>query len=338
MTSHERPAIRRSSSLLERLPGEGPPLRPSPAVVLPAVPRVLRAGDLPPDVLRTRVRDGSLMRVLRGVYAEVSPDGLPWDLARSRVLARAAALHAVRTGDHWFSHRTAALLHGYQLVAVPDDVDVTALSAPRASRTGGVRGVREHWTSRATRAAEVDRTASLPVSPIERTAVDCAATLDRAHGLVVADSALRAGADPAVIDQMLAAAAGDRGVRRAREVLAFADARSESPGESLLRWHVRAAGLPAPDLQVAVPTRLGWRWVDLGWREERVALEFDGRLKYGGSAQESSAAVDQEKRRQDALEDAGWIVVRFTWADLRHPEEVGPRVGRALRSAHSRRR
>jgi len=291
-----------------------------------------------PDVLRARVREGSLVRVLRGVYAEVDDaDAAPWDIARNRLLGRAAAVHASRPGDHWFSHRTAALLHGCQLAALPDDVDVTAPTAPRMSRTGGARGVREHWTTRATRAAEVDRFTALPVTPIERTAVDCASTLDRAHGLAVADSALRAGADPALIDRMLSAAVGDRGIRRARDVLALADARSESPGESILRWQVLAAGLPAPEPQIAVATRLGWRWVDLGWPEEYVALEFDGRMKYGGSARDTSAAVFQEKRRQDALEDAGWTVVRFTWADLRRPEHLGQRVGRALRNARRRR-
>ncbi|MGY1823475.1 hypothetical protein [Geodermatophilus sp. SYSU D00079] len=37
----------------------------------------------------------------------------------------------------------------------------------------------------------------------------------------------------------------------------------------------------------------------------------------------------EEKRREDALRDEGWGVVRWTWGDL-VPRVLGPRVRRAL--------
>jgi len=305
-------------------------------VVRPSVPHVVRAADIPSDELARRVRDGSLARVLRGVYGPPGPREPRWAAEKHALLARAAAVHLVLSGEHWFSHTTAAVLWGCEVARVPDGVDVTSLVNPHLRRRQDGAVVAWHWTSRADRAAEVSRTLALPASSLERTAFDCAATLAPAHGLAVADSALRAGARPEVLRQIVEQAAGRRGVRRAREVLDRADGRAESAGESLTRWAVHDAGLPAPDLQVAIETRLGWRWTDLGWPAERLAVEFDGRLKYGVDRASAARAVFEEKRRQDALEDEGWTVVRVVWADLADPVALGDRLRRAYRRAARR--
>ncbi|MBO9553421.1 hypothetical protein [Cellulomonas sp.] len=73
-------------------------------------------------------------------------------------------------------------------------------------------------------------------------------------------------------------------------------------------------GLPLPTTQVSVSTPAGTFWSDLGWPEWRVALEYDGRGKY---AAEAGEAFIREKRRHDAIQDAGWRVVRATKEDLR---------------------
>ena len=59
----------------------------------------------------------------------------------------------------------------------------------------------------------------------------------------------------------------------------------------------------------------------------RVALEYDGRGKYAGGAPD---ALVREKRRQDAITEAGWRLVRVTWADLRDPGGLVRRVLRAV--------
>ncbi len=302
-------------------------------VVRPVVPRVLLARDIPPDDLRARVRDGSLVRVLRGTYAEPATETEPWSAALHLLLCRAVAVHAARPGVHWFSHRTAAALWGCALDLVPTAVDVTAPVARRSTRDRRRTGVVEHWTADARRAAQVTDVLALPVTSLARTLVDCASTLPGPSGLVVVDSGLRAGADPDELRRVLAGSTGQRGIRRARTVVERGDDRAESAGESLVRWHLLAQGVPGPEPQVAVETRLGRRWVDLGWREERLAVEFDGRTKYGGEGREAAAAVFAEKRRQDALEEAGWRVLRVTWADLRDPPSLASRVRRALRAA-----
>lgn len=323
----ERPEPPPAATLPSRLP---------PAVVRPVVPRVVRSGDVPHAELRERVRAGDLVRVLRGVYAPAAPSSTPWEAARYTLLCRAAAVHAVRSATHWFSGETAAVLWGCDLVRIPALVDVTSLLNPHVRGGRRQAGVREHWTARVERSAEASQALDLPVAPLERTVVECASVLPAAHGLGVADSALRAGADPDVLARVLEQSAGRRGVRRARDVLQHADGRAESAGESLLRWAAVAAGVPAPDLQVPIATRLGVRWVDLGWPACRLAVEFDGRAKYGDEPRQVEQGWFEEKRRQDAIEEEGWTVLRVTWPDLADPVALGVRLHRALRKAAAR--
>lgn len=70
--------------------------------------------------------------------------------------------------------------------------------------------------------------------------------------------------------------------------------------------------------------------MDLGWRREQVAVEFDGRGKYGADADAVVRAFTDERRRQAAIEDEGWLVIRVTWPDLARPAEVAARIARAL--------
>jgi len=166
----------------------------------------------------------------------------------------------------------------------------------------------------------------IPVTSLARTTVDCAASLPPMHGLVVADAALRAGVDRDLVDDLLARRAGRRGITRARAVVALADAGAESPGESAARFLVLRDGLPVPCTQVPITTRLGTFWADLGWEAWRLVLEYDGRSKYGLNGGE---VLVREKRREDAMVEAGWRVLRVTKEDLRGTE-LSSRVRRHL--------
>ncbi|MFF2833907.1 hypothetical protein ACFVSK_19235 [Cellulosimicrobium cellulans] len=274
------------------------------------------------------VRRGTLVRVRQGVYtAPPDPAASPAQRRREAVVARAVALSGRLTTDYWFSHSTAAVLHGLWTWRLADEVHVTQLGNPSVRRTDP--GLRRHWTS----LPESDRGEldGLPVTSLERTIVDCARSLSPVAGIVVADSGLRAGADVRRVEAALAAAAGGRGVRRARRVLAEADARSESPGESLVRWLVVDAGLPRPEPNLAVTTWRGSYRLDLAWTTHRVAVEFDGAVKYsGGEYGDPRGRLLAEKARHDALVEAGWLVLRVTWNDLAEPDLLLRRVRAAL--------
>ncbi|WP_139821024.1 DUF559 domain-containing protein [Krasilnikoviella flava] len=53
----------------------------------------------------------------------------------------------------------------------------------------------------------------------------------------------------------------------------------------------------------------GTYYVDLGWEGVRLAVEFDGAVKYDDDPE---AVRQTESARQEALEAAGWTVVART--------------------------
>ncbi len=228
--------------------------------------------------------------------------------------------------DYWFSHETAALIWGCAVVGLTGKTHVT--QQWRASRRGDPNLVRHTLELPE---AERTRTRGLPVTTLERSAVDCATSLSGRCALVVLDSALRLGADADTIRRLLDVREGRRGVRRARRVIDRADGRAESPGESLARWDILEAGLPAAEPQVTVWTPRGSFRLDLAWRDAKVALEFDGFVKYSGGFGPAADVFLAERRRQEALEELGWLVVRVTWQDLNRPEVWTSRIRAALR-------
>ncbi len=285
------------------------------------------SGRVGADEVRRRRRAGELLRVRRGAYREaVAADPVGARdaelLARARIVAVARQLRS----DVTFSHVSAALVWGCAVWPPPRVTHVTHAGRPNAA--GAADLVRHHVLLPPAHRVELD---GLPVTSLERTVVDCARSLPSPEALVVTDSALRLGVDRDAVGALIASAVGARGIARARRVWAWADDGAESPGESLTRHAALAAGLGAPETQIPVVTRLGTFWLDLGWPEERVAIEFDGLVKYGGTYGAPADVVVAEKRRQDALEELGWTVLRVTWADLRDPVALAARVHAARR-------
>lgn len=119
--------------------------------------------------------------------------------------------------------------------------------------------------------------------------------------------------------------AGGRGIARARQAVSLANPLAESVLESLGRLLMLLGGLPVPTVQLAV-TALGKRYrADLGYEEQRVLIEFDGREDH-----ERWEDVASDMARQNALVNAGWTVLRFTWVQVLFKPEV---VLRTIRDA-----
>jgi hypothetical protein len=109
------------------------------------------------------------------------------------------------------------------------------------------------------------------------------------------------------------------GARRLINVMQLADERAESPLESYSRLVIRALRLPEPELQPCVYDleglflgRLDFYWDDFG-----VAGEADGRSKY-----DERDVLTDEKQRQETLENAGVVVVRWGWLDAQSRPQV----------------
>ena len=115
------------------------------------------------------------------------------------------------------------------------------------------------------------------------------------------------------------------GLRRLEAALDLVDPGSQSPRESYLRLLLIDAGLPRPQTQMPVSGVDGMpvAYLDLGWEEHMVAVEYDGDQHRTDRRQ-----YVKDIRRLEMLERMGWIVVRVVAED--RPAAVVHRVRAAL--------
>lgn len=136
------------------------------------------------------------------------------------------------------------------------------------------------------------------------------------EALVAIDMAVHRGlTDPGALGQYAEAAKGRPGMARMRS-LALLAAAAESPMETRLRWLLLQAGLPRPEVQSNLrdgAARFLGR-VDLYYPEARLVLEYDG-----GNHRERMV---EDNRRQNALVNAGYRLLRFTAADIHGRADV----------------
>jgi hypothetical protein len=269
------------------------------------------------------VAQGRLRAVRPGVYAlpSVERDGASGHaLQVAAVLAR-CDFPAVA------SHRSAALIHGLDLIGTQPAGAVTVTRAPGARGSRSLRrGVTLHTA--ALPADHVVVRHGLRFTSVARTVVDLARTCSFREGVVVADSALRT--RQTGLPELLAVLAGCErwpGIRRARDVVAFSDHRSESALESIGRVVFHEYDLPAPVLQV----RVGGNGAVIGradylWRRYSTIAEADGAIKYADPGR-AIAQLERDTR----LREAGFEVIHFTWREIMMaPWQVADRVRAAL--------
>lgn len=167
----------------------------------------------------------------------------------------------------------------------------------------------EVWTVRGVRAT----------SPV-RTAFDIGRGLPADKALPVLDALLNAtGIKPADVIAFADRHPGARGIRRLRAALESADGGAESPQETRVRLLLMGAGLPKPETQIEL-RELRIR-IDMGWREWKVAVEYDGIQHWEDRYQRS-----WDIERIALLEAAGWSVIRVSAEMLSRPDVVVQRV------------
>lgn len=272
--------------------------------------------DLDPSVLRARARRGALRRVRPGVFA-MPIDRTPEAEHRLRIRATAPLL-----GDgSALSHLSAAVLHGLPLLRSRHG----AVTIVRPA-SNGRRSTLLHARRAALGPGEVVEIDGIRVTSLERTVRDLAETLPFGEAIMAGDAAVRMGMDPG---RVRADGRSRRRIGRVRDAL---DGRAESAGESLSRAIMLEAGLPEPELQFEVRTAELLARTDFAWPGRRVLAEFDGAVKYRGELDGRSAeeAIMAEKRREWALRELGYEVVRWDWAALREPERLVRRLSTAL--------
>ena len=282
--------------------------------------------------LRSLVRRGVLVPVGWGVYARAGPAAEAARSPKGRCALQAAAALAAVGPAAVASHHSAALIHGLDLFG-RQAAAVTVTRPPGASGSRTARpGIRLHIA--ALPAGQVTIRRGVPVTSVARTAVDLARTSSFRAGVTVMDSALHRGTvSETELHAVLTTCGRWPGIHRAREVVAFGDARSESVLESISRVAFRDQGLPPPVLQAWVgdPEEVIGR-ADFLWPAHRTIGEADGAIKYA----DPSRAVAQ-LRRDARLRQAGFEVVHFTWDEIiQEPDQVAASIRGAFRRRAAR--
>jgi hypothetical protein len=317
--------------------------------------------------IRSCLRAGQLVRVRPGVAITRPALERLEEVPRDYLLAQARAglLGLGRPG--WACLTTAGTAHDVPLrlaAGIPRTVHVDVPGLPDAlleplEPPPGLPEfvpVRVHGTGLPyDQRGEVD---GLAATSLVRTAVDLARDQPLPVALVPMDAALRRlalaalphGTDPrkwlpqhrdlvevarAELAAVVEGMCGWPGVIGAREAIEHADAAAESPLESCSRGHVVLARLPRPEVGGAVRGDDGETYYgDLVWRGLRVIGEADGWGKYELGDADALERLREEKRREDTLRRAGWIIVRWTSDELQaDPRLVITRIVRALAEA-----
>jgi hypothetical protein len=127
------------------------------------------------------------------------------------------------------------------------------------------------------------------------------------------------------VESLIARYGPVRGVRQLRELLPLVDAGAESLKESWLRLLLIDAGLPAPETQIPVVDGTErFAYLDMGWRDFKLAVEYDG-----DHHRTDRASYVRDLRRLPKVEARGWEVIRIIKED--RPAEIKIRVCEAYR-------
>jgi hypothetical protein len=275
--------------------------------------------------LRTLLRSGSVESVTNKVFRMAGS---------SRTWLQAVMIACLDGGPHCHaSHRTAAALHALDGFAHGGIVEVVVPMEVRHRR----RDVIVHHTRSL---PDVDRTyvGPIPVTTVARTLIDLGAVLPATEVETALDGAER--------DRRVARAhletryamlrkPGRNGIGAMTQILEERESLERVPRSVLERRMLRVlerAGLPLPTCQFVI--KIGDRTfkIDFAYAELRFGIEVDG---HGSHATRTARAADAE--RQNLIENAGWMIRRFTYEQVVYDEAVVVEIVRdALAAARAR--
>jgi len=254
-------------------------------------------------------------------WRRIGPELYAWHEVADEPFIHLSALRRVLPDDAVFSGRTAAWLHG--LDVLPSPIEVTL-----SSHTGTTRrtGLVVHRACIYPREMVIRR--GLRVTAALRTVADLGRRLDLVEAVVVIDQALhRRLVSKRGLSDWATAHAGFRGVARLRRAIELAESATESVMETRLRLLLVLAGLPRPLVQTVLTNSDGvfLGRIDLYYPEPKLAIEYDG------STHRDSLVADNQC--QNRLVDAGYRLLRFTATDVvSNPASVPELVRRQLTS------
>lgn len=252
--------------------------------------------------LAPRCRSGELLRIRAGVYV---PSRVWHQLSlwvRNRTRIRAAVERGPRSRS--LIQQSAAPFWGLPVLGTSDSIMLLAVPPSHGRKRGDLR-----WTVR-NLLEPVTEIAGVRLTSRAQTVLDMAAYLEFERAVPAMDHVLRP--DPAHglhalpkerLWELAEDLPGLTRQNRAKQVIDFADRRSESPGESYSRAMLHRHGFPEPELQQEFVTSAGrfrtdffWKGPELGWRIRRRG-EVRPRPCLRGTVMGHAAAGKAPRRR-----------------------------------------
>ena len=241
-----------------------------------------------------RLRSDDLESPFPGVRVPAALEGI------DPIAAYAPRLRAFQ----YFSHWTAAQIHGLPVPGYSGSIHVTSRAPNKPPRVRGVVGhvsrTGRHTTVRGVSVAEpVDVWVSL--SP----------ELSVRQLIVLGDALVRRKHPLASMEELAAAVMAHKGKRGAKKLAAAFERvrpRTDSVKETYLRLDIVDFGLPEPEVNIEIRDASG-RLIaigDLGYRQWKVLAEYDGEQHRTDDKQ-----FFRDVDRLDDLAEELWRVVRF---------------------------
>lgn len=264
--------------------------------------------------LARRVRDGKLIRVRHGVYALHPPS----------TIDRLAALDLVSGNSIVACMNTAAELFGF---GTEDDGRIHILDPGVRMRPSSELMVHQRI------GAPLKRIHGRLTTAPAWTAVELARALRRPRGLAILDAVLfNHCCKPADLCKAIDEQKGRRGIVKVRELVEYADGRSESPLESEARLVFIDGGLPMPELQYEIVDRCGKLWrVDFAWPEAMLVAEYES-MEWHATPE----ALRHDRMKVARLQECGWTSIPMVVDDVRrYPLDLVARIAAHLNHATS---
>jgi hypothetical protein len=203
---------------------------------------------------------------------------------------------------------------------------------PVPRQRAGASWLRIHRSMRPIRAVE---RGGLPVTPLDRTVVDCWPLLSAGSRRALVLDAI--GARRTTAERLAAEARATPNLKGRRELLGLLDLVYAGCRSELEIWghlHVFAhPSLPEPRRQYRLTDGSRTVYLDIAYPEYRVAVELDGAAHHG-----SPEARERDLRRDTWLAARGWVVLRFSHSRLTaEPRAVRRELAAVLAARRSRR-
>ena len=195
-------------------------------------------------ILRRHVERGEVVRPARGMYARAAYwSGLSKPEKMLHVMRTAQSIHP----DWVFCHESAAVAFG--LPVSYERLGAIHVATTRSNRNANSKTVRWHVVAE----DESVIVQGLRVTSLQRTVFDCMRMVDFGQALAVADFALRLGGGraSAFVSHVRRIGGNLEGAAHAMRTMHYADARSESGGESIARAAMIQHGFALPEPQAA---------------------------------------------------------------------------------------